>query len=648
LPTRRPSPRAVRLVAAIGILLAALLGAASPITAAASPQITIDSPAPGYHAPAGHAITATGTAASPSALLLRVRVVVKHTASQRFVTQDGGLTSSWTALDATLDRRGREAGWNLTIPGLPAGTYLIRARAIDVERNRTAWLEQTMEVTEGDVVVDDDSSFQVYADPGQGYEAATGLSSSDRFAVSVTQGGVTRDSYVYQSDNDFQTSWEGGLDYLQEANHWTGFSFDGSVEVAAERLDGKSIDTCVVRPLNLGISPTINGSSCSFTLDEPAHVSVEIDESAVASHTITHVGTVTKDIVKHPLLVFADPLEVDAPQPGDPDTTYFGPGFHDIGLDYEVPNGHTVYLAGGAVVQGTFVNADPSPNGITIRGRGILTAKGIKETATQNAQWTNHGIGFTGGGSGNLVEGITMTDGLRGAITSYSPVDVSRVKMLSWSHRNDGISVGAGSTLENLFLKVQDDSIKLYASDLVVRDVVVWQQTSGAVLKLAWSLPRSVTNNRVTDLTVIHSDVFTDYPKSETQQPELSGKSSIIASMGYRTGGATTDLVVRRLTIEDPSPHRLMALRMVSHHDGKTWGTPGANTSIDGIVFEDLVLAGTPLLDSVLYGNSAGSITGIEFRSVEVGGRTLANQADFDTVLPFTVAANADDPVYRR
>lgn len=642
LSPHRPSSRTTRLVAVVGIILGALFGVTSPTTAAPRPQITIDSPLPGHHASAQQALVVSGNAASPAAPLLRVRVVVKEAGAQHYVTATGDLTSSWTALEATLHGGGPEAGWSLTVPGLPPGSYQIRARAIDVDRNRTAWLVQPLEVVEAN------SSFEVYPDPGQGYEEATGLGRSDRFAVTVTQGRTTRESYVYRSDNDFQPAWSGSLDYLQEANHWTTFSFDGSVVVAAERLDGEPIGTCMVRPLNLAITPTIEGSICSFTLDQPAQVSVEIDEGTVASRTINHVGLVTKTIVKHPLLVFAEPLEADVPLPGDPNTTYFGPGFHPIGLGHRVPNGHTVYLAGGAVVQGTLVSGDPSPEGMTIRGRGILTARGIEETPEQEARWTNHGIGLAGGGSRNLIEGITMTDGLRGAITSYSPVDVSRVKVMSWSHRNDGISVGPGSTLDHLFLKVQDDAIKLYASDLTVRDVVVWQQTSGAVLKLAWNLPRPATGNLVSDLTVIHSDVFTDYPATETDRPELSGKSSIIASMGYRTGGTTVDLVVRRLTVEDPAPHRLMALRMVSQHNGTTWGTPGAATSIEGLVIEDLVLAGAPRLDGVLYGNSAGTITGVEFRGVEVDGRILTDQADFDAALPFTVAANADPPAYRR
>lgn len=618
------------------------IGAGTPADAALSPQISITSPQNWQRVRAGAPLRVAGSAQSGSVALRQVKVVVRDTVTKQYVTATGELTGSWTALEATLSNQGSAADWQVVIPDMPAGRYKIRARAFDAERNRTAWTVRRLLVDEAP-----GATVAVYDDPGQGFRAATGLAESQRFSLSVTGNGTSQPSFVYRSDNDFEPGWSGAYDFLQEANHWTTFSFDGSVEVLAERLDGADIDTCVVRPLHLGITGSIDGSRCSFTLTEPAHLSVEIDEDAVASRRIEHVGLVTKHVVKHPLFVFAEPIEEDVANPGDPNTTYFGPGFHDIGLEHPLPNGHTVYIAGGAVVQGSFINAEGSPSDITIGGRGILTAKGIEETPEQQAGWRHHGISYSGGGTGNRIEGITMTDGLRGAINSYSTVDVSRVKILSWKHRNDGITAGDDSTLRHLFIKAQDDNIKLYASNLVVDQVVVWQQMSGAVLKLAWQLPRPATGNVVTDLTVIHSDVFTDYPATETDEPDLSGKSSIIASMGYRRGGSTTDLLVRDLIVESPNPHRLMALRMVSNHNNRFWGDPDANTTIDGVVVEDLVLAGEPKLASALYGNSNGRISGVEFRNVEVAGRTMTDQGQFDSTLPFVVAGRADGPTYQ-
>ncbi|MCU7890886.1 MAG: hypothetical protein KZQ78_04405, partial [Candidatus Thiodiazotropha sp. (ex Ustalcina ferruginea)] len=101
---------------------------------------------------------------------------------------------------------------------------------------------------------------------------------SDRFAVRLSQNASTHSSFVYQSDNDANPNWAGTLDYMQAANHWTTFSFEGSVDIEASRLDGNTIRTCVVVPQALNIQTRIQGNSCHFTLNHPAKVSVEIDE----------------------------------------------------------------------------------------------------------------------------------------------------------------------------------------------------------------------------------------------------------------------------------------------------------------------------------------------------------------------------------
>lgn len=60
--------------------------------------------------------------------------------------------------------------------------------------------------------------------------------------------------------------------------------------------------------------------------------------------------------VKHPLHIFANPPEIDAPAPGDKDVIYFGPGEHFVDNPVRIPDNTTVYLAGGAVLKSNFVS----------------------------------------------------------------------------------------------------------------------------------------------------------------------------------------------------------------------------------------------------------------------------------------------------
>jgi hypothetical protein len=458
---------------------------------------------------------------------------------------------------------------------------------------------------------------------------------SDRFAVRLSQNGSTQSSFVYQSDNNADPSWSGTRDYMQTANHWTTFSFDGSVDVEASRLDGNTVHTCIVRPTALNIQVRIKGNTCRFTLEQPAKVSVEIDENESISADINQIGQITKQIVKHPLFVFADPLETAPPKASDPGVLYFGPGIHRIGKQYPLANDTQVYISGGAYVIGTFISAQPNPSNITISGRGILSGIELTETATEHDQWRNHSIDFSSGSHGRelKIEGITITDPLRSCILSYNPINIQNVKLFSWNHRNDGITAGDNSLVEDNFIKAQDDNIKLYYSNQIIRRNVIWQQVSGAVFKFAWNLAGTAQGNQVTDIDIIHSDVFTDYAPGETDRPDMYSTNAIFSAMGFQKDAAFQNNSFNRIRIEEKNILRLMSLRMASNHSGisgsTVWGDqdPTASKLIDNLTFNNIQLAGLPYKQSTLYGNAGGKIRNLSFANLSIKGTVVASKA---------------------
>lgn len=490
-----------------------------------------------------------------------------------------------------------------------------------------------------DVVADVESSGQLVTYAAN--DTITALHKSNRFGVKVSQGSTTRNSFVYKENNSAEVSWQGGYDYMQDANHWTSFSFDGSVDVEARRLDGANIKTCVIRPKALKIQPTIQGNKCTFRLTEPGPVSVEIDENYEISQHISDVGNITKQIVKHPLLVFANELEESIPSASDANVIYFGPGIHEIGKHYQIPNNTTVYLAGGSYVIGTFVAKNKNPTNVTIRGRGILSGQGLSENNSENNGWNNHAIDFTDGvgGSNILIEGITITEPLRSCILSYHKTTIRNVKLLTWDHRNDGIGSGGGSLIEDNFIKVQDDNIKIYFANQTIKNNVIWQQTSGAVFKFAWELKRNARNNVIQDIDVIHSDVFYDHPSSESDRPDLYSTSAIFSAMGFYNGAAFKNSSFKRIRIEEKHLLRLMALRMVSTHESLTsttvWGDPSESAvkTIEDITIDDLSLAGIPYKQSTLYGNNGGTIKKITFNNLKINGQVIASKSQLTSRL---------------
>jgi len=125
------------------------------------------------------------------------------------------------------------------------------------------------------------------------------------------------------------------------------------VEVSIVPSGRGSISSARVRPLSFGITPAVHGNTITFSLSQPRNLSVEVDG----------------DIFRN-LHLLARPIETDRPDPTDPNVLYYGPGVHRVGTVL-IPSGKTVYIAGGALVQGRFLVSHAE--NVRIRGRGILT-----------------------------------------------------------------------------------------------------------------------------------------------------------------------------------------------------------------------------------------------------------------------------------
>ncbi len=116
------------------------------------------------------------------------------------------------------------------------------------------------------------------------------------------------------------------------------FDAEGPVEVEVTKTGGV-MGSARIRPYSSGIAPMLSadGKTATFMLTAPLNVSFEADG----------------DILRN-LHVFASVLEQDVPQAG-PGVIVFGPGIHPIPGDHvlTVPSNTTLYIAGGAVVQGS-------------------------------------------------------------------------------------------------------------------------------------------------------------------------------------------------------------------------------------------------------------------------------------------------------
>ncbi|MBO2943392.1 S-layer homology domain-containing protein [Paenibacillus sp. F411] len=343
------------------------------------------------------------------------------------------------------------------------------------------------------------------------YPAPEGLPASNYYSVMVNG----KNSYTYQSVNHYPDTYTSGQG---DNASWTSFAMeDGPVTIEVTRLTGDPVKKAVVRPLDLGITPVIDGNTVRFTLDNPAKVSVEFDGD-----------------LKNKMFIFADPPEDPQliPNKQDPHvlvyesgshnldqdnaltegkTLYFEPGIHDLGDNktYSLRSNQTIYVAPGAYVKGSFTGN--GQRNISILGRGIISGENKKH----DGKWGVDGLLVFRNIHDFHVDGPTLVDTPGFNLANYTgisedPADLNvynNIKMIGWRHNSDGIHPIGNSTVRDIFFFGTDDAIDIGQgiSYLDVQDVVAWQHKNGSVLLISWN-GEYADRVSVNNVDVIHYD----------------------------------------------------------------------------------------------------------------------------------------------
>jgi hypothetical protein len=208
----------------------------------------------------------------------------------------------------------------------------------------------------------------------------------------------------------------------------------------------------------------VDDHTLNLTLDQPRKLSVEPDGK------------------KGPLLLFANPLETDAPKPDDKDVVYFGPGVHKP-EKILLQSNQTLYIAGGAVVKAEVLAEGTN---IRIRGRGILDGS--------DWEWRKGPIG-------NLI-----------AIRNSTDVEVTGITLRGSSHWTIVPKNCQRVTVRNVKLcnsRVQnDDGINpCNSQDVLITDCFIRSDDDCVALK---GLDFSDPNSNVERITVENSILWCD------------------------------------------------------------------------------------------------------------------------------------------
>lgn len=414
------------------------------------------------------------------------------------------------------------------------------------------------------------------------YPAPEGIPASDRYSVTVND----QPSFVYQAlarktdtNREVDTSW-------------TSLSFRGRITVSVTNLAAEGATGCLVRPASAGIVTGFSANTCTFSVSRPGHLSVEFLPNV-------------HNPVLHPMLVFANPPEVDVPSPGDPNVRYFGPGVHTIGSGQPLLSGQTIYLAGGAYVHGAFI-ADGAVSNVTIKGRGILDGL-FMDTGNQDLNKNQPGmINITDQASSNvLIEGITLVNGPRFNIRALAHhTTIHNVKVMSWWYSTDGMVGGNKSLLENNFIKVNDDSIKLFWGDTIARHNTIWQLENGASFMISWNIH-------------VDGDTFHVYA-NDVIHVEHNGLAKPAVFRSLHAGSATLSrYLFEDIRVEDAT-WRLFYLVL----ENNKWYDPALGYGeVARVIFRDIHAGGTFRQPNLVSGIDADHMMrDITFQNVFAGG----------------------------
>lgn len=213
-------------------------------------------------------------------------------------------------------------------------------------------------------------------------------------------------------------------------------AWDQAGPVDVEVLSHRPVESVRVRPASAGIEPAVEGDAIRFRIERTGQYTVEVNG------------------VHHALHLFANPPEAPAPDSGDPDVLYFGPGVHCAGLIH-LRSGQTLYLAAGAVVYGA-VLAEHAEH-LTICGRGILDgSRFAREDLT--------GLVCLYRCRNVHIEGITLRDANVFTVIPINCGDlhIRNTKIIgNWRYNSDGIDFAncEDCSVEDSFIRTFDDSI---------------------------------------------------------------------------------------------------------------------------------------------------------------------------------------------
>ena len=389
------------------------------------------------------------------------------------------------------------------------------------------------------------------------------------------------------------------------------FDFSGEVEVSIAYNKG-IIKNARVRPLSCGIPFKTSQSDITFSLNKPRNLSIEVNGD-----------------IFHNLQLFANPVETYHPSPSDTSVIYFGPGIHQAGM-LEVPSNKTVYIAGGAVVQGQIL-IEKAKN-VRILGHGILTQllpaqDAIKAPANLPQAKTrgSRNDELTINSSKNIeVNGIIVMPHKYSILMGQSKgVTITNIKSLSSEGNADGIDIFCSSdvSIDGVFMRNSDDCVAIYGhrwsyygntTNVTVKNSTLWADIAHPILIGTHGdseHPDTLGNMRFQNIDIV-----------DQHENQIDYQGCIALNAG--DNNLLNNISFENIRIGDIRKGQLFNLRVMYNHKYNT--APGRG--IENIYFKNISYSGDHANMSVISGyDETRTIKNVVFENLSMNNKVISD-----------------------
>jgi hypothetical protein len=413
------------------------------------------------------------------------------------------------------------------------------------------------------------------------------IPNNNDFSVKVrVPGGQWQELFEYEALVDMHNVRKTSMVY---------FDFNGSVEISVT-CNHEKISSARIRPLSYGIKPKINGNTITFSLDKPCNISVEVNED-----------------IFHNLQIFSNLPETSRPDPKDTNVIYLGPGIHNFeNGTLKIPDGKTLYLAGGAIVKATVLCKKVS--NVKICGRGIIIGR---DHAVEIAHSSNIEINDL------IMLNPPHYTVMGGQSTDIRIKNIRSISAKGWS---DGIDLMSCSDVlvDGVFLRTSDDCIALYChrwdyygncKNVIVRNSTLWADVAHPILIGTHGNPEPGKAETIENISFTNIDILNH------DEPQLNYQGCM--SINVSDENLARNIRFENIRIEDFERGQLVNLRVTFNK--KYAKAPGRG--IENIYFRNITYNGSHANMSVINGyDDSRNIRNVVFENLVINGKVISNQ----------------------